>query len=30
VDYVTVTDGTSCGLPAPTRRYGDKRQEAAE
>ncbi len=29
-DSVRVTDGTSCGLPAPTRRYGEKFQEAAE
>ena len=27
---VKVTDGTSCGFPAPTRRYGEKHQEAAE
>ena len=28
---VKVTDGTSCGFPAPTRRFGEKRkQEAAE
>ena len=31
-ETVRVTDGTSCGLPAPTRRYGDpaQRKEAAE
>ena len=30
-DQVKVTDGTSCGFPAPTRRFGEKRkQEAAE
>jgi formamidase len=27
---VNITDGTSCGLPAPTRRYGDVAAEAAE
>jgi len=27
---VRVTDGTSCGLPAPTRRYGEAFHEAAE
>ena len=27
---VRTTDGTSCGFPAPTRRYGSSRQEAAE
>jgi formamidase len=27
---VRATDGTSCGFPAPTRRYGPSRQEAAE
>ena len=29
-DSVRVTDGTSCGLPAPTRRYGEVHREAAE
>ena len=29
-DSVRVTDGTSCGLPAPTRRYGKNFREAAE
>ena len=29
-DTVKVTDGTSCGFPRPTRRYGMKRVEAAE
>ena len=29
-DEVKVTDGTSCGFPAPTRLYGEKRAEAAE
>jgi formamidase len=29
-DSVKVTDGTSCGFPKPTRRYGAKRVEAAE
>lgn len=29
-DEVVVTDGTSCGFPAPTRLYGEKRAEAAE
>jgi formamidase len=29
-DQVVVTDGTSCGFPAPTRLYGEKRAEAAE
>ncbi len=29
-DAVRVTDGTSCGLPPPTREYGPKRQDAAE
>lgn len=29
-DEVKVTDGTSCGFPAPTRHYGGPRQEAAE
>jgi len=29
-DSVRVTDGTSCGLPAPTRQYGENRKEAAE
>jgi formamidase len=29
-DSVRVTDGTSCGLPAPTRQYGETRKEAAE
>jgi len=29
-DDVKVTDGTSCGLPAPTRRYGERFKEAAE
>jgi formamidase len=29
-DQVKVTDGTSCGIPAPTRRYGERAQEAAE
>jgi formamidase len=27
---VKITDGTSCGLPAPTRVYGEMMQEAAE
>jgi len=27
---VRTTDGTSCGFPTPTRRYGSSRQEAAE
>lgn len=27
---VRVTDGTSCGLPAPVRRYGEMRRDAAE
>ena len=27
---VRVTDGTSCGLPAPTRRYGETHREATE
>ena len=27
---VRTTDGTACGFPAPTRRYGSSRQEAAE
>ncbi len=27
---VKVVDGTSCGLPAPTRRFGEHRKEAAE
>jgi formamidase len=29
-DSVRVTDGTSCGLPAPTRRYGETFKQAAE
>jgi formamidase len=29
-DQVKVTDGTSCGIPAPTRRFGERAQEAAE
>ncbi|MBB3932617.1 formamidase [Kaistia hirudinis] len=29
-DQIVVTDGTSCGFPAPTRLYGEKRAEAAE
>jgi formamidase len=29
-DSVRVTDGTSCGLPAPTRIYGEMMQEVAE
>jgi formamidase len=29
-DLVEVTDGQSCGFEAPTRRYGEKRAEAAE
>jgi formamidase len=29
-DQVKVTDGTGCGVPAPTRRYGERRPEAAE
>jgi len=29
-DSVKITDGTSCGLPAPTRRYGERLQDAAE
>ena len=29
-DSVRVTDGTSCGLPAPARRYGETMKEAAE
>ena len=29
-DAVMVTDGTSCGFPAPTRVYGEKTKEAAE
>jgi formamidase len=29
-DSVKVTDGTSCGLPAPIRRYGERLQDAAE
>jgi formamidase len=29
-DSVKVTDGTSCGLPVPTRRYGERLQDAAE
>jgi formamidase len=27
---VVHTDGTSCGLPAPTRRYGERLPDAAE
>ena len=27
---VKVTDGTSCGFPSPTRRYGETLPEAAE
>jgi formamidase len=29
-DRVEVTDGTSCGFPAPTRRYGERQDRAAE
>jgi formamidase len=29
-DQVRVTDGTSCGLPAPTRRFGERLAKAAE
>jgi formamidase len=29
-DQVQVTDGTSCGFPKPTRRYGERTTEAAE
>ncbi len=29
-DSVRVTDGTTCGLPAPTRRYGETFKQAAE
>ena len=29
-DQVQVTDGVSCGFPAPTRRFGEKSSEAAE
>ena len=29
-DSVRVKDGTSCGLPAPTRRYGETHKDAAE
>ena len=29
-DSVRVTDGTACGLPAPTRRYGETLKQAAE
>lgn len=29
-DDVEVTDGTSCGFPAPTRRYGEMLRDAAE
>lgn len=29
-DEVQVTDGTSCGLPKPVRRYGETNKEAAE
>jgi len=29
-DEVVHTDGTSCGLPAPTRRYGERLPDAAE
>jgi len=29
-DSVRVTDGTACGLPAPTRRYGEALRKAAE
>ena len=29
-DTVQVTDGTGCGLPAPTRRHGERLQDAAE
>lgn len=29
-ESVRITDGTSCGLPAPARRFGERRREAAE
>ena len=29
-DEVKVTDGTSCGFPAPTRSYGERFKDAAE
>ena len=29
-ETVKVTDGTSCGFPAPTRRFGETLKEAAE
>ena len=29
-DQVQVTDGTGCGLPVPTRRYGERLRDAAE
>ena len=29
-DEVRVTDGTSCGFDAPTRRYGERVADAAE
>ena len=29
-DSVKITDGTTCGLPAPTRRYSERLQDAAE
>ena len=29
-ESVKVTDGATCGFPTPTRRYGEKHQEAAE
>lgn len=29
-DEVKVTDGTSCGFPAPTRRFGERFKDAAE